>query len=95
MTNLVTIIGRLNYLPTEREDGFVISIKVTRPYKNAEGEYDTDDIKCLLTSSMSKNVVEYCKVDDICGIKGHLEIRQNEMFVIVERLTFLSKKEEE
>ena len=96
MLNQVVIVGRLVAKPIveENENGRKVSeitLAVPRSYKNAEGIYETDFIKCTLLNGIAENTVEYCNKGDIIGVKGRLEcLGGNELQVVAERVTFLS-----
>ena len=69
-----------------------IEIKVQRPFKNKNGEYEDDLITCLVNCNMSSTLEEYCNIGDIIGVKGHLELENNKMIVKVDKMTFLGGK---
>ena len=87
MLNQVVAVGRINSM----ENGMLV-IAVPRSFKNPDGEYDTDYIEARLSKSIESNVSTYCEVGDLVGIKGRLESDANRMFVIAEKVTFLSSK---
>ena len=109
MLNQVVIAGRLTGDPVveEVEGGKKVSsitVAVPRSFKNADGEYDTDFIDCVLWEAVAENTSEYCKQGDIVGVKGRVQSRLIEdedgnnykkMEVIAEKITFLSSKKEE
>lgn len=96
MLNQVVIVGRLVSKPIveENENGRKVSeitLAVTRSYKNAEGIYDTDFIKCTLWNGIAENTVEYCDKGDLVGVKGRLQcLSGNELQLIAEKVSFLS-----
>ena len=104
MLNQVVLVGRLTEDPQVRslETGQKltnINIAVQRTYKNSEGVYETDFIKCVLWNAIAANTAEYCKKGDIVGIKGRLQTRNYEdesgtkkyiTEVIAEKVTFLT-----
>ena len=96
MLNQVVMVGRLVAKPIveENENGRKVSeitLAVNRSYKNAEGIYETDFIKCTLWNGIAENTVEYCNKGDVIGVKGRLEcLGGNELQVIVEKVTFLA-----
>ena len=96
MLNQVVMVGRLVSKPIveENENGRKVSeitLAVPRSYKNAEGIYDTDFIKCTLLNGIAENTVEYCNKGDVIGVKGRLEcLSGNELQVVAEKVTFLS-----
>lgn len=109
MLNNVVLVGRLTKDPEviKTENGnkrtFVV-IAVPRSFKNADGKYDADFIKCTLWNMVAEHTCEYCKKGDVVGIKGRIQTSTYEKDgvikynteVIAERITFLdSKKPEE
>lgn len=96
MLNQVVIVGRLVSKPIveENENGRKISeitLAVNRSYKNAEGIYETDFIKCTLWNGIAENTVEYCNKGDLISVKGRLEcLSGNELQLVAEKITFLS-----
>lgn len=96
MLNQVIIVGRLVEKPIieENENGKKvcnITLAVPRSYKNAEGVYDTDFIKCTLWNYIAENTTEYCDKGDLVGVKGRLQcLSGNELQLIAEKVSFLS-----
>ena len=96
MLNQVIIVGRLVEKPIveENENGKKVCdiiLAVPRSFKNDEGIYDTDFIKCTLWNGIAENTVEYCNKGDVIGVKGRLQcLGGNELQVIAEKITFLS-----
>ena len=96
MLNQVIIVGRLVKKPIveENENGrkvATITLAVQRSYKNDEGIYDTDFIKCILWNGIAENTVEYCDKGDLVGVKGRLQcLSGNELQLIAEKVSFLS-----
>lgn len=108
MLNQVVIVGRLTENPEVKksESGkkvTTINVAVQRSFKNTEGLYDTDFIRCVLWDGIATNTSEYCKKGDIVGIKGRLQTSTYEdenkvkkycTEVVAEKVTFLSSKKE-
>lgn len=97
MLNQVILVGRLtsDIQVEEKEEGkkvTTITLTIPRSMKNADGEYETDFIPCILWNSVAENTAEYCKKGDILGIKGRLESKDNSITVYAEKVTFLSTK---
>lgn len=96
MLNQIVIAGRLvgdpEIVVTENnKKRTMIVVAVPRCYKNIEGNYDTDFIKCTLWNGIAENTVEYCNKGDIIGVKGRLQcLGGNELQVIAEKVTFLT-----
>ena len=104
MLNQVVIVGRLVEKPIveENENGKKvcnITLAVNRSYKNAEGIYETDFIKCTLWNVIAENTVEYCDKGDLVVVRGRLETSVYEKengekyritSVVAEKVSFLS-----
>ena len=96
MLNQVVIVGRLVEKPIveENENGRKVSeitLAVPRSYKNAEGIYETDFIKCTLWNGIAENTAEYCDKGDLVGVRGRLQcLSGNELQLIAEKVSFLS-----
>ena len=108
MLNQSIIVGRIVRDPEvrETENGNKvtnITLAVQRPYKNVNGEYDTDFISCVLWKGVAESTAEYCKKGDLIGIRGRIQSRMvedeekkhNMMEIVAERVTFLSSKRPE
>ena len=75
--NTVVLVGRLTGNPevTVTENGKHITkilLAVNRNYKNVDGIYETDFIRCVLWNGIAGATSEFCKVGDVVGIKGRL-----------------------
>jgi single-strand DNA-binding protein len=105
MLNQVVLVGRLTQDPEAvTYDGghkkSIFNIAVSRTYKNQNGEYDTDFIRCVLWDAIATSTAEHCKKGDIVGIKGRLQVstydEENKKRylteVVAEKVTFLSSK---
>lgn len=102
--NNVTLVGRLTADPEVKEntDGnlrTVINIAISRDYRNTDGVYDTDFIRCVLWNGIASATKDYCHKGDVVGIKGRLQSRTYEndekekrhiLEVIVDKVTFIS-----
>ncbi len=105
MLNNVILVGRLTknpeIVPCKESDKkkTVVTLAVSRNYKNVDGIYETDFIRCVLWNAVASNTCEYCHSGDVIGIKGRLETRSYESEekeikyiteVVAEKVTFLS-----
>ena len=96
MLNQVVIVGRLVKKPIveENENGKKvcnITLAVPRDFKNDEGIYDTDFIKCTLCDDIAEKTIEYCYKGDLVGVEGILQcLSGNELQLIAEKISFLS-----
>ncbi len=90
MMNNVMLVGRVINI---NNDGTIICISVKRLFKNKEGEYKDDIIPCKISSEMSDNILDYCVKGDLIGIKGRVEVDDNNIISIVsDKITFITPK---
>ena len=109
MLNQVVLVGRLtdDIEVTTTEEGKKYSnltLAVQRTYKNVDGIYEADFVRCILWNAIAQSTSEYCHKGDIVGIKGRLQVNSYEdkdgnkrysTEVIAEKVTFLSSKKAE
>lgn len=109
MLNQIVLVGRLVKTPevisTESGKSMTyLTLAIPRSFKNADGEYDTDFIDCVLWNTVAESASEYCRKGDIIGVKGRIQScivenakgkNYNKIEVVAERVTFLSSKKEE
>ena len=107
MLNQVVLVGRIVFdLELKKNDSgkkyLSLLLAIPRSFKNIEGTYDTDFIRCIVWDNVASNTSEYCKKGDIVGLKGRLQSRlverndkkENIMEVIGEKVTFLTSSKE-
>lgn len=66
LLNQIVLVGRLANDPElyETETGKKVArvvLAVPRPYKNVEGEYESDFISCKLWQGIATSTTDYCK----------------------------------
>ncbi len=107
--NNVTLVGRLTAEPEVKEtsDGICrtsITVAISRDYKNSDGIYEADFIKCVLWNGIASATRDYCHKGDVVGIKGKLQSRTYETDnnekkyvteVLVDKVTFISSTKKE
>lgn len=108
MYNLVMLIGRLANEPelTKTESGkkvLTIRLAVQRTYKNPDGIYEADFIRCKLWDGIAERASEYCHKGDLIAVRGQI---RNETYedkdsekkylteIIVDKLNFLVTNKE-
>ena len=107
MLNQVVLVGRIVFdLELKKNDSgkkyLSLMLAIPRSFKNIDGTYDTDFIRCIVWDNVASNTSEYCKKGDIVGLKGRLQSRlverndkkENIMEVIGEKVTFLTSSKE-
>ena len=106
MLNQVVLVGRLtdDLTITQTENNkkvAYLTLAVQRSFKNQEGIYEADFIRCVLWNAVAASTSEYCKKGDIIGVKGRLQVTSYEdeegnkkynTEVVAEKVTFLSSK---
>lgn len=95
MNNGFVIVGRLKdkgIIKEGRNGKYCrVQVAITRPYKNSNGEYETDMIKITLRNDLATKLHEWCKIEDLVGVKGHIESTPNGNTILVaDKLTFLA-----
>lgn len=108
MLNQVVLVGRLVSDPEVKEiEGRKVSyitLAVGRPFKNEEGNYDTDFVPITIFDGVATNTSEYCNKGDIIGAKASVRTKtienedgtkENIIELIAEKTTFLSSKKKE
>ena len=96
MLNQVIIVGRLVSKPIVEynQSGRKVSeitLAVPRSFKNDEGIYDTDFIKCILWNTVAENTAEYCDKGDLISVKGRLQcLGGSELQLVAEKVIFLA-----
>ncbi len=95
MLNQVILVGRLSHdlelkeiEESKKELDFILEVQ--RRLKNSDGVYETDFINCKVYADMTSEISEYCKKGDMIGVRGHLQIIDNNMLVVGEKVSFLS-----
>lgn len=77
--NNVILIGRLTGTPeiiqSENCKRTIVNLAVPRIFKNQDGIYETDFIRCVLWNGIANRASEYCKKGDIVCIRGRLQVR--------------------
>lgn len=95
--NQIVLVGRItsdlqiNETENERKCA-LITLAVTRNYKNENGIYEADFIPCVLWNTIAVNTCEYCKKGDVVGVKGRIQNIEDKIEIIAEKVTFLSSR---
>lgn len=86
--NQLVLVGRLEEI--NLEGGYIV-LKQTSNYKNTEGVYEEYTNKIILFDNVLSNLVEYCKINDIVGVRGRIENN----IIKGEKITFLTSSKRE
>ena len=84
MYNTVMLIGRLTADPEvnkseNKKDVSHITLAVQRSYKNPDGIYEADFIRCTLWDQLATRVKEYCKKGDLISVRGQIKTSSYEL----------------
>ncbi len=94
--NSVELVGKLvekSTITGENERKLTtMTLAIQRSWKNINGTYETDLIPCIVWNDVSSNACDFIRKGDIVGVKGRLQINNNKIEVIAEKITFLSSK---
>lgn len=107
MYNLTHLIGRLTSDPeiNVTESGKKvcnITVAVQRTFKNSDGIYEADFIRCILWDAIATRACEFCHKGDLVAVKGQLrssvytndkDEKKYSTELVVESLVFLSTKQ--
>ena len=98
MNNHVMQIGRINNdiekIEMDDKTTYKLMLNISRNFKNQDGDYENDIIPVELMSYVGNTTFEYCKKDDLVGIKGRIQATAEKIEVIAERVTFLSSNKQ-
>ena len=109
MMNQVILIGRITKDIELRhfENGNAVinfGLAISRDYKNANGEYETDFIDIQATNKIAELTSEYCKKGDLISVRGRLEKKMwidkedkkhYDTYVRCDKVSFLSIKKDD
>ena len=70
--NKALIVGHLVRDPEENGKAIKFTIAVQRDYKNTEGNYESDFIRCVAFGQTGNFIKEYCHKGDLIGIDGQI-----------------------
>lgn len=104
--NQVTLIGRIanDIEVNDLENGKKVcnfSLAVDRPFKNANGENETDFFDCTAWNNVAVNTAEYTQKGNTIAVKGHLQMntyekdgqKHKKVTVIADSVKFLQSKD--
>lgn len=81
--NQIILVGRLTKDPEIRytADGAPvasITLAVSRNFKNAAGEIETDFVNCTVWRRTAENTANYCRKGSVVGVTGRIQTRSYE-----------------
>lgn len=92
MFNQVVIIGKVIKLEKDDKGDYYLMLGVERNYKDYNGSYTTDSIRCSLWKGLSDSVSDYYKEGQYLSVSGRLEEKEGYgNLVIIEKLAFMGR----
>lgn len=92
--NQVILTGKIAKDIEFKDEKTILTIAVPRNYKNAKGEYESDIIPCILWNGVINKLYDMLHEGDTIGIRGLLQNVDNNIFVIADKITFITEKKE-
>ena len=85
MYNNVLLIGRTTDKPKikQLDSGLIVgnlTLAVHRPFKNTDGEYETDFINCTLWNGIASSANEFCNKGSLIGVRGYLVTKEETIY---------------
>lgn len=96
MLNIVTLVGVLQENPELKEfesgvKGTFITLRVVKPFKSMDGNYESEFIKCALWEGIASSTCDFCTKGDIIGIRGRLTARSEDVTFEVDNQVYHKK----
>ena len=96
MLNQFVLVGRVNNINKINDKECIITLKIPRPFKNKNGDYENDYVDVIVKGELAKTTMEHVVNNDIIGVKGR-SVKTTDMTTLelnVEKLYFLSQYKE-
>lgn len=92
--NYVQVVGRYDSKPVVIDGATAkeyasIGVKVKSNFREADGYFRYDTFNVVLWKGFNREIIERAKLNCLLGIKGRLEIKNNELTIIAEHVEFL------
>ena len=89
MYNLVTLVGRINFMNPACN---TLEIKYTKTVHENDVKVVTEEvyIPVIVSDLIMKRTKQYCNINDVIGIKGYLKNQDGRLMVMAEKITILS-----
>lgn len=106
MLNQVVLVGKAVGVPSLKETSSGIKyaeliLEIERNFKNTQGDYETDQVLCMLWRNLAESTIEQCEDGALLGVKGRVQsnnyegkdnVRIYHSEVIAEKISFLSTR---
>ncbi|HCT63206.1 MAG TPA: single-stranded DNA-binding protein [Erysipelotrichaceae bacterium] len=106
MLNQVVLVGKAVGVPSLKETSNGIKyaeliLEIERNFKNTQGDFETDQVQCMLWRNLAESTIEQCTDGALLGVKGRVQsnnyegkdsIRIYHCEVIAEKVSFLGTR---
>lgn len=92
MLNQLVLVGKIEEIITKEN---VVKVRVEKYYKEDGLQKEYEIFRINVFGNLINTMKENCKKNDVIGVKGKLEVNNGIIEIIAEKITFLSKKENE
>ncbi len=95
--NFIQLVGTVSKMPEQRPESIArnyseMTLAVTSNFREATGQFRTDDFRICLWRGISDTVAESIKLGDLLAVKGRIEVFEDQYIVIAEHIEFLHHK---
>ena len=95
MLNQLVLVGKILEEPKKEGNKITLVITTMRSFKNTEGIYESDDIPVIVWNGVAEQTKEYCHKGDTIGIKARIQMNDNNIEIVAEKITILTTKKED
>ena len=88
MLNLVALSGKITKVYRDEKGRFFMLLAVERDFREKDGNVLDDILTCTLWQAMFESIEEYYRPGQTVTISGHLEVIDDKMVVIGEKIAF-------
>lgn len=92
MCNNFVAVGRMIKDLVVTDNMTLLTISVSKPYKNDKGEYENDILEIILKGHIAEKTKEYCELGMIVGVRGYIESHN---ILVADKITFLSHSQKD
>ena len=106
MLNQVVLVGKAVGVPSFKETSNGIKyaeliLEIERNFKNTQGDFETDQVQCMLWRNLAESTIEQCTDGALLGVKGRVQsnnyegkdnVRIYHCEVIAEKVSFLGTR---
>ena len=88
MLNQVVLVGKIHSLPTMEDK--TLMVEVDQQFQNSDGSYEKMIFPIKLWYGITKETISRYRIGTFVGIKGRLEMCDNEIVIAAERVSYIT-----